>query len=69
MVHFAFCIDYRELNKITILDPYPMPRINDIFDRLQGFKCFTKLDMKSAYWQILMLIMQQNSIQYCRGTL
>lgn len=48
------CIDYRQLNKVTIKDKYPMPRIEDLVDRLQGRKCFTCLDLKSGYYQIMM---------------
>jgi hypothetical protein len=46
-----FCVDYRQLNKITLLDPHPIPRIDDISDRLQGSKWFSTLDLKCGYWQ------------------
>lgn len=46
------CIDYRSLNKITIKDKYPLPRIEDLIDRLKGCKYFTSLDLKSGYYQI-----------------
>ena len=48
------CIDYRALNKVTVKNKYPMPRIEDLVDRLQGYKCFTSLDLKSGYYQIMM---------------
>lgn len=48
------CIDYRSLNKITVRDKYPMPRIEELIDRLQGCKFFTSLDLKSGYYQIRM---------------
>ncbi|GJV27355.1 hypothetical protein Tco_1383803 [Tanacetum coccineum] len=43
------CIDYRELNKLTIKNRYPLPRIDDLFDQLQGACCFSKIkNLRSA---------------------
>ena len=46
------CIDYRELNKVTIRNQYPLPRIDDIFDQLQGAKVFSKIHLRSGYHQL-----------------
>nr|GEY16711.1 putative reverse transcriptase domain-containing protein [Tanacetum cinerariifolium] len=46
------CIDYRELNKITIRNRYPLLRINDLFDQLQGDMHFSKIDLRSGYHQL-----------------
>nr|GEX12103.1 hypothetical protein [Tanacetum cinerariifolium] len=46
------CIDYRELNKLTIKNRYPLPRINDLFDQLEGACCFSKIDLCLGYHQL-----------------
>ncbi|GKD48319.1 putative reverse transcriptase domain-containing protein, partial [Tanacetum coccineum] len=46
------CIDYRELNMLTIKKRYPLPKIDDLFDQLQGACCFPKADLHSGYHQL-----------------
>ena len=47
-----FCIDFRQLNAVTIRDVYPIPRIDDTLDQLQHAKYFTSMDLRSGFWQI-----------------
>ncbi|GJS05454.1 putative reverse transcriptase domain-containing protein [Tanacetum coccineum] len=49
---FRMCIDYRELNKITVKNHYPLPRIDDLFDQLQGSSVYSKIDLRSGYHQL-----------------
>ncbi|GJR90930.1 putative reverse transcriptase domain-containing protein [Tanacetum coccineum] len=49
---FRMCIDYRELNKLTVKNRYPLPRIDDLFDQLQGFSVYSKIDLWSGYHQL-----------------
>ncbi|GJT10115.1 putative reverse transcriptase domain-containing protein, partial [Tanacetum coccineum] len=49
---FRMCIDYRELNKLTMKNRYPLPRIDDLFDQLQGSSVYSKIDLRSGYHQL-----------------
>nr|GFA87675.1 putative reverse transcriptase domain-containing protein [Tanacetum cinerariifolium] len=45
---FRMCIDYRELNKLTVKSRYPLPRIDDLLDQLQGSSVYSKIDLRSC---------------------
>ncbi|GJT49363.1 transposon ty3-G gag-pol polyprotein [Tanacetum coccineum] len=49
---FRMCIDYQELNKLTVKNRYPLPRIDDLFDQLQGSNVYSKIDLRSGYHQL-----------------
>ncbi|UYV75045.1 hypothetical protein LAZ67_12002225, partial [Cordylochernes scorpioides] len=49
---YRFCVDYRNLNDVTMKDVYPIPRIDEVLDTLQGSKYFSAIDIKSGYWQV-----------------
>ncbi|GJW48976.1 putative reverse transcriptase domain-containing protein [Tanacetum coccineum] len=49
---FRMCIDYRKLNKLTVKNRYPLPRIDDLFDQLQRSRVYSKIDLRSGYHQL-----------------
>nr|GEW87006.1 putative reverse transcriptase domain-containing protein [Tanacetum cinerariifolium] len=49
---FRMCIDYRKFNKLTVKNGYPLPRIDDLFDQLQGLSVYSKIDLRSGYHQL-----------------
>ena len=49
---WRMCIDYRAINKITVKNRYPLPRIDDLLDQLQGARFFSKIDLKNGYHQV-----------------
>ena len=46
------CIEYRQLNKVTIKNRYPLPRIDDLFDQLRGARVYYKIDLRTGYHQL-----------------
>ena len=46
------CIDYRQLNRVTIRNQYSLPRINELFDQLQRSRVYSKIDLRSGYHQL-----------------
>ncbi|GJZ42282.1 putative reverse transcriptase domain-containing protein [Tanacetum coccineum] len=49
---FRMCIDYQELNKLTVKNRFPLPRIDDLFDQLQGSSIYSKINLRSGYHQL-----------------
>ncbi|GKE88683.1 putative reverse transcriptase domain-containing protein [Tanacetum coccineum] len=49
---FRMCVDYHELNKLTVKNRYPLPRIDDLFDKLQRSSIYSKIDLRSGYHQL-----------------
>ena len=61
------CIDYRELNKQTTKDAYPLPLPDEVQDRLAGSEIFSTLDLQSEYWQIRVCEQDQEKIVFYPG--
>ena len=49
---FRLCIDYRQLNRVTIKNRYPLQRIDDLFDQLRGARVYSKIDLRTGYHQL-----------------
>ena len=60
---FWMCIDYRQLNKVTIKNKYPLPRIDDLFDQLQGACVFSKIDLRSGYHQLKIRVVPKTTFR------
>ena len=61
------CIDYRELNKRTVKDAYPLPLVDEVQDRLSGCSIFTTLDLQSGYWQLPVHPADVQKTAFCPG--
>ena len=64
-----FCVDFRKLNSKTIKDAYAIPRVEDTLHLLAGAKYFTKLDLRSGYWQVRLQESDKPKTAFQVGTL
>ncbi|GJS26347.1 putative reverse transcriptase domain-containing protein [Tanacetum coccineum] len=66
---YRICINYRELNKLTVKNRYPLPRIDDLFDQLQGSSVYSKIDIRSGYHQLRVLeeYIPKSAFKTCYG--
>jgi hypothetical protein len=64
---WRLCIDYHQLNKATIKNQYPLPRIDDLFDQMKGAMVFSKIDLRSGYHQLRIKV-TDNILIYSRMT-
>ena len=62
------CIDYRQLNKMTMKNRYPLPRIDDLFDQVGGAKIFSNIDIRSGYHQVATRIFTKLPFLQSTGT-
>ena len=60
-----FCVDYREINKVTRKDAYPIPRIDETLDTLAGATLFSTLNLRSGYWQVEMDPTDREKTAFC----
>ncbi|KAJ7998069.1 hypothetical protein DPEC_G00218710 [Dallia pectoralis] len=49
---WRYCVDFRQLNDITVKDSFPLPRVDESLDRIKGSVCFSSLDLRSGHWQV-----------------
>ena len=61
------CVDYRELNKKTTKDAYPLPLPDEVQDQLEGAKVFTTLDLQCGYWQMPVNSTDREKTAFCPG--
>jgi hypothetical protein len=60
-----FCIDYRRVNAVTKTDAFPLPKIEDLLNQLNGAKFFAKLDLAAGYWQVKMENADKEITAFC----
>ena len=58
------CIDYRQINKVTVKNKYLLPRIEDLFDQLKGASVFSKMDLRSGYYQLRVKYVDVSKIEF-----
>jgi hypothetical protein len=59
------CVDYRAFNKATVKNRYPLRQIDDLFDRLSGAKVFSRIDLRSGYYQIWIMERDEENTICC----